>query len=237
MSKQTKFRSRLVRMRFMDFCHHLFPQLDDSGASTFIIRIYDVSFAITFEPATQSAPQIFAFQPSGHIGFYPLSSISQQYIQLGGIQREMVDGDIVKTILTIIRDDEFEYDRFAGQTLIVRLVFKGTLLDSFFEIFNWVSSLIVLFHFSNSEFASDSDSLSISIPIPRPRHVKQLAKIRTSGDAVAFIMCRLGIPMWTMLQEMIVLRYFIDSQASCETLNQFLNLPLGHYVSIHCSFA
>ena len=56
--------------------------------------------------------------------------------------------DIVQTILTIIRNDEFKYDRFAGQTLIVHLVFKDTLSESFFEIFNWVSSSLLLFFIS-----------------------------------------------------------------------------------------
>ena len=123
----------------MDFAHHLFSQIDDSGAITFVIRIYDVIFTIVFAPMIQFRPRMFMFQSSDYIGIYPLISIIQYYkyyIELGKIQREMGYDDLVKTILTIIRNDEFKYDHFAGQTLIVHLIFKDTLSESFFEIFN-----------------------------------------------------------------------------------------------------
>lgn len=83
------------------------------------------------------------FQPRGHPGFYPLSSLVQTYIQLGRVAREYGDGDMVENIMKVIREQNFRYDRFADQVVKIELVFRGSLMDSFSEVFQWVSVLLI----------------------------------------------------------------------------------------------
>lgn len=146
----------LARMRLMEFCHIIYIQMVQNGAYEFTVMMPNgVTFKIIIEIVNELRPQIFNFQPGDHIGIYPLASIVQRYIQLGTVQRHCGDKEIVKAIVRIIREEKFHYDRFADDTLIIQLAFRGTLKKSFYEIFNWVSSPLLFYHFSNSEYVSD----------------------------------------------------------------------------------
>lgn len=53
---------------------------------------------------------------------------------------------------------------------------------------------------------------------------KSLANIRTPGKAVTHIMRKLHVPMWILPEEIILVRYFVGSNATREAPNKFLLL-------------
>jgi hypothetical protein len=128
-------------MRLMDVFYTIYIHLKNDGTIKFKITMPDdVTFNVIFIPISDSRPRIFSFQASSHVGIQPLVSITYRYIQLGGVQQECSGGDAVKNVLKIIRQAKFQYSRFANKDVIIPLVVRGTLTESFLEVFNWVSS-------------------------------------------------------------------------------------------------
>lgn len=134
------FHPTYVKMRFVDFCWIIFTQLHNN-AKSFVIEMpsEDVTFSIVFKEMF-ALSNMFAFWATRHVAIHPLTSIIQCYIQLGSIQKEKTYGSMFETILGICREEHFHYNRFINKRLLIQLVPRGTLTESFFEIFNWVSS-------------------------------------------------------------------------------------------------
>ena len=137
----------LPLMRCMEFCGYIYTRLEGySGPNHVNIRMPygDAELSIIFVIISSVRPRLLDFQPRGHPGFYPLSSLIQEYIRLGSVQSERGITDSVERMMKIIRNETFHYDRFADKVITIELVWKDSLANSFFYVFEWVSSPLMV---------------------------------------------------------------------------------------------
>ena len=121
-------------MHFIEYC--LFINHHTNRSPRVFFKIKNTTFGVQHQP--HPCPD-----PSFHPGIYPAQSLTLGYFEARGGRRRRPDRalTLLQKIHMLLREDEFDYERFKEMTLKVDVVFIGSWKQSFGVIFDFVKSL------------------------------------------------------------------------------------------------